>query len=177
MCGIFSGVWDWLVKYEAVAVWIEGIALVAIFGLDWMVRTEDKQEQQAQHTETAEQMNIWRKQIHAESVREIWRALRNFEHFVVHSGKVAVGKQFMEDDPGNTSIHRFTVCKPYLDLQEAYYLSRLVSERLFDFMKQRMADADSLQRVPEAGLLQERIAKFHKNWDVYEMAAKLRDLS
>jgi hypothetical protein len=156
---------------------LAGIALVAIFGLDWKVRTEDKQDKKEQHPETAAQMDIWRKQIHAESVREIWRALRNFEHFVVHSGKVAVGKQFIEDEPGTGSVRLFTVCKPYLDLQEAFYLSRLVSERLFDFMKQRIEDADSLQRVSDAGLLQERIAKFHKNWDVYEMAAKLRDLS
>ena len=44
-------------------------------------------------------------------------------------------------------------------------------------MKRRMADADSLQRVPDAILLQTRIQEFHKNWDVYEMAVKLRELS
>lgn len=98
MYGVFSGLWDWLVKCEAVAVWIEGIALVLIFGLDFRerlerhaARREQDEERRMQHTETARQMEIWRKQIHAESVREIWRALRNFEHFVVHSGKVAVG--------------------------------------------------------------------------------------
>ena len=76
-------------------------------------------------------MEIWRKQIHADSVREIWRALRNFEYFVVHSGKVVVGKQFAEDDAEHTySMHGFKVYQAYLDLQEAYYLSRLVSEPL-----------------------------------------------
>ena len=184
MSGIFGGVITWLVKYEALALWLEGIALVFIFFLDWREKVSSQKERQQQederrlqHTETVAQMEIWRKQIHADSVREIWTALRNFEHFVIHSGKVAVGQQFTETDPFHTSIHGFTVSKPYLDLQEAYYLSRLVSEPLFDFMKQRMADADSLQRVPDADLLQKRTQEFHKNWDVYEMAAKLRELS
>jgi len=174
----------WLVKYEALALWLEGVALVLIFFLDWRERvstqadrTEQEKERRLQHKETSAQMEIWRKQIHADSVREIWRALRNFEHFVVHSGKVAVGQQFTEEDPFHTSVHGFTVSKPYLELQEAYYLSRLVSEPPFRYMTERMAEADGLQRVPDSDLLGQRIQMFHRNWNVYEMAMKLRELS
>jgi len=185
MSGIFAGIVSWLVKYEALALWLEGIALVFIFFLDWRERvsaqTERQQqedERRLQHTETTAQMEIWRKQIHADSVREIWKALRNFEYFVVHSGKVVVGREFSEDDPEHTySVYGFKVFQPYLDLQEAFYLSRLVSEPLFEYIKQRMADADSLQRVPDVDSLQKRTQEFHKNWDVYEMAVKLRELS
>jgi hypothetical protein len=124
MCGMLLSLGDWLKEYEALAVWIEGVALVLIFGLDfWERRSQQadrkgqENERRLQHVETSAQMEIWRKQIHADSVREIWKALRNFVHFVVHSGKVAVGKQFSEDDPARTtSIHGFKVFQPYLDL-------------------------------------------------------------
>jgi len=185
MWAMLSAIAEWLKKYESVAVWIEGIALVFIFWLDWRERlsaqadrNEQENERRLQHTETSAQIEIWRRQIHADSVKQIWKALRNFEYFVVHSGKVAVGQQFSEDDPEHTySAYGFKVFQPYLDLQEAYYLSRLVSEPLFEYMKQRMADAESLQRAPDSNTLQNRIQEFQKNWDVYEMAVKLRELS
>ena len=173
----WSRVSGWLTNHEALAVWLEGIALVLILFLDWTELRNQHQERKEQHDETAAQMDIWRKQIHSQSVREIWKALRNFEYFVVHSGMVAPGRQFIDEKVHADSIHGFAVCKPYFDLQEAYYLSNLVSARLFDYMKQRMTEADGLQRVPDATLLQKKLQEFHKNWDVYEMAAKIRELS
>ena len=50
----------------------------------------------------AAQMEISRKQIHADRVAEIFKALRTFEHFVVHSGQVGPGKDFSEF--GNISL-------------------------------------------------------------------------
>ncbi len=34
MLGMLSAFGNWLIKYEALALWLEGIALVLIFGLD-----------------------------------------------------------------------------------------------------------------------------------------------
>ena len=83
------------------------------------------------------------------------------------SGKVGPGKDFSEH--GN-------IFQEYLDLQEAYYLSYLVSDPLAAYMKQRMEEADGLQRVaPEE--FQRKLQEFLKNWNVYEMAAKIRELS
>jgi hypothetical protein len=47
---------DWLTKYEAVAIWLEGIALVAIFGLDWWNGRKG-------HEETLEQLKVAQDQI------------------------------------------------------------------------------------------------------------------
>jgi hypothetical protein len=47
---------DWLTKYEAVAIWLEGIALVAIFGLDWWNGRKG-------HKETMEQLKVAQDQI------------------------------------------------------------------------------------------------------------------
>jgi hypothetical protein len=44
-------------------------------------------------------------------------------------------------------------------------------------MKDRMADADGLQRVQDQEEFYRKLAEFHKNWDVYKMAAKIRELS
>jgi hypothetical protein len=47
---------EWLTKYEAVAVWIEGFALVGIFGFDIWVAGRD-------HEETVEQLKLAQDQI------------------------------------------------------------------------------------------------------------------
>lgn len=116
-----------------------------------------------------------RKQIHGERVAEIFRTLRKFEYFVVHSGKVGPGKDFSEF--GNLSLNGGKICEEYLDLQEAFYLSRLISEPLFVFMKKRMEEADGLQRVSDPELFQKKLQEFHRSWDVYELTKNLRELS
>jgi hypothetical protein len=70
----------WLRDYESIAIWLEGIALVAIFFLDWREyrhqgRERERQEQDRleQHKESAQQMEIWRKQIHAIAWRKSLR--------------------------------------------------------------------------------------------------------
>ena len=61
-----AAVGAWLQKYEYVAVWLEGIALVAILFLDWVTR-------RGEHRETIAHMDIARKQIHADRVAEIFK--------------------------------------------------------------------------------------------------------
>jgi hypothetical protein len=55
----------WLKDYESLAIWLEGIALVAILILDWRERIDQRQERQDQHNETAAQMEISRRQVDA----------------------------------------------------------------------------------------------------------------
>lgn len=162
---------DWLHRYEFIAIWIEGFALVAIFVLDWFTRRE-------QHDETMAHLDIARKQIHAERVAEIWSALRTFEYFIVWGqieGKVGPGKDFSEH--GNLGTKGGKIFKEYVALQEAYYLAYLVSDPLAAYMKQRMEEADSLQRVGDPAEFGRRLQEFLKNWNVYEMTKKLRELS
>jgi hypothetical protein len=162
---------DWLRNYESVAIWLEGIALVLILVLDWYTRTQE-------HKETIAHMDIARKQIHADRVAEIWKALRGFEHFVAWGridGRVGPGKDFSEH--GNIGMKGGKIFQEYLDLQEAYYLSYLVSDPLADYMKQRMAEADQLQRVASPDEFGNKVQQFFKNWDVYEMARRIRELS
>lgn len=55
----------WLRKYESIAIWLEGIALVAILVLDWRERIDQRKERQEQHRESASQMDISRRQVDA----------------------------------------------------------------------------------------------------------------
>ncbi|MHB8526071.1 MAG: hypothetical protein ACYDD2_07950 [Candidatus Acidiferrales bacterium] len=176
---MFQHIAGWLKTYESFAIWLEGIALVAIFFLDWREYRKQGKKDLQQHEEAAAQMDIWRKQIHADRVAEIFQVLRRFEHFIVdgvHFSKtVGPGRDFSEH--GNLSANGGKIFKEYLDLQEAYYLSYLVSDALAAYMKERMAEADGLQRVPTLTEFQTKLQEFHKNWDVYKMAARIREIS
>jgi len=167
----FGTLANWLNKYEFVAIWLEGIALVAILLLDWYTMRKE-------HKETLAHLDVARKQIHADRVAEIWKTLRRFEYFVAWGridGRVGPGRDFSED--GNLSMKGGKIFQEYLDLQEAYYLSYLVSDPLAAYMKQRMEEADGLQRVSSPDEFAGRVQQFFKNWDVYEMARRIRDLS
>ena len=162
----------WLRTYEYLAIWLEGIALVLLFV--WELKGQNQQ-----HKEMLAQMDVWRKQIHADRVAEIFKVLRRFEHFIVqgvHFNKtVGPGKDFSEY--GNVSVKGGKIFQEYLDLQEAYYLSYLVSDSLAEFMKERMAEADGLQRIQDPQEFNKKLQAFHKSWDVYKLAAKIRELS
>jgi hypothetical protein len=49
--------------WETIGVWLEAVALVAIFFLDWKERKENRKERQVQHEETAAQMAISQRQV------------------------------------------------------------------------------------------------------------------
>ncbi len=55
----------WLRNYEFVAIWLEGIALVAIFVLDWRERRDQRKERREQHRETAAQFDVSQRQVEA----------------------------------------------------------------------------------------------------------------
>ena len=111
---------------------------------------------------------------------EIFRALRAFEKFLVdgihRNNSFGPGRDYSEFGDLGTHPHS-KIFQPYLNLQEAYYLSYLVSDPLAAYMKERMAEADGLQRVQDPEEFQRRLGEFHRNWDVYKMAAKIRELS
>src|SRR6202521_895518 len=58
----------WLHEHESVAIWLEGIALVAIFILDWKQRKDQRKDREEQHRETLKQMDIM--QSHADASRD-----------------------------------------------------------------------------------------------------------
>ncbi len=51
--------------WETIAVWLEAIALIAIFFLDWKERKENRKERQEQHEETAAQLRVAQSQAEA----------------------------------------------------------------------------------------------------------------
>jgi hypothetical protein len=65
MCGFFGAIAEWLKTYESVAIWLEGIALILILGLDWRERIDQRKERQEQHKETAAQLSASQKQVEA----------------------------------------------------------------------------------------------------------------
>jgi len=183
---MLTSVEEWFKTYEFIAVWLEAIALILIFGLDWLETRSQGKERKLQeeertnlHQETAAQMEIWRKQLHSDRVVEIFKTLRKFHNFIirgVHFDKtVGPGKDF--SDTGDYSNKGGNIFPEYLELQEAFYLSRLVSEPLYIFMKDRMAEADGLQRIPDAATFDKMLEEFNRKWDVYAMAEKIRELS
>src|SRR6267378_920920 len=54
-----------LKTYESVAIWLEGIALVAIFILDWNERKDRSKEREELHRETLAQLDVSQKQADA----------------------------------------------------------------------------------------------------------------
>ncbi len=54
-----------LKTYESVAIWLEGIALVAIFVLDWKQRKDQRKDREEQHEETLAQLNVSQAQAEA----------------------------------------------------------------------------------------------------------------
>ena len=176
----------WLKYYEFVAIWLEGIALVAIFFLDWREyrnqgheRAKQEEDQAKQHDETAAQMDIWRKQIHADRVAEIFKAFRRFHNFLIRA--IHINKTFGPDrdysEFGDLPSRVDKSSQSIWILQEAYYLSYLVSGPLAAFMKERMAEADGLQRIKDPNKFHEKLQEFNQRWDVYKMAAQIRELS
>jgi hypothetical protein len=86
----------WFKDNEYVALWLEGVALVFIFGLDYVNRLDDTQEQAKQHAETLAQLGLLKdqaeaaktqatsssdslkllkKQAQERELRELWRVL------------------------------------------------------------------------------------------------------
>src|SRR4029077_18416746 len=50
---------------ETIGVWVEAIALILIFGLDWKERKDNRKDREEQHKETSAQLEIARNQAEA----------------------------------------------------------------------------------------------------------------
>src|SRR5260370_27939775 len=71
-------VWEWLLEHEqSLAIWLEGLALVAIFGLELKEYRRQGVERIEQHKEAVEQMRIARDA--AEAARLSAQAVLNSE--------------------------------------------------------------------------------------------------
>jgi len=104
------------------------------------------------------------------------RAFHNFLIGAVHHEKTfGPGRDYSEF--GDLSLNGGKIFPEYLNLQEAYYISYLVSAPLAAYMKERMAEADGLQRVKDPSAFHEKLQAFNNSWDVYKMAAQIRELS
>jgi hypothetical protein len=69
MCSTLSTVYAWLALHEqSLAIWLEGLALVAIFGLELKEYKRQGQDRIEQHKESAAQMAIM--QSHADAARD-----------------------------------------------------------------------------------------------------------
>jgi len=93
---VIFGHYDWFKRNEHVALWLEGVALVFIFALDYINRLDDTTKHEEQHKETLDQLQLLRQQVEAaekqadfsseslqllktqaqeQQLRELWRVL------------------------------------------------------------------------------------------------------
>lgn len=151
---------DWFTKYEAVAVWLEGVALVAIFIYD---RVDSRHERKAAHTDR---------------VAAIYEKMRNFAKVIgkdVREDSFGVGKDFLiydEPEMGQEPPEP-RVMKEYLEIYEAYFASILINPRFSAYIKERRAEADALQFVKSLEEFEKRLKEFQKNWHGETMAQEM----
>jgi hypothetical protein len=86
---LLFGHFCWFKRNEHVALWLEGVALVFIFALDYINRLDDTEKHEQQHKETLDQLTLLRQQAdtsteslhllktqaHEQQLRELWRVL------------------------------------------------------------------------------------------------------
>src|SRR6266478_4002420 len=99
-------IWDWLTTYEAVAVWLEGIALVAIF--IW-----DRRDANRDHKETVAQLGIAQAQIKISQNAERAWVMTELEWPDTSRLRVVTGTSSRKDEETveSTSVEVRLVCK------------------------------------------------------------------
>lgn len=154
------------------ALWLEAIALLAIFF--W-----DRKDARDQRKETLEQLAIGRKQIHADRVAGIFQAMRTFMILVsdgIHYDNFGVGQRFeyagTEDNYGEPEP-----MKEFAAIHEAHHLAILINDALAAYIGARVAEAVALQDVKDHVEFNKRLDVFWKNWEGKKMAEALRKLS
>ena len=155
--------WDWIKASEPIAVWVEGLALVAIFIYD---RKDSRRE---------------RKEAHADRVAGIYEKMREFLKVVdegILGDDFGPGKRF-EYYNENYSIYpgEPRLIKEYAAIWEAYYSSILVNEKLAAYVKERVDEAQALQGVDDTKEFDKRLEVFGQNWRGDVMAKRMRELS
>ena len=117
---IIFGYFDWFKRNEHVALWLEGVALVLIFGLDYLNRIDEAKEQDKRHGETKRQLDVLsqqagetRRQADAaleslrllkfqseeQQLRELWRVLPILDDI---QGQVRYWKSLFDDNKWNS---------------------------------------------------------------------------
>lgn len=95
----------WLRTYEFIAIWLEAVALVAIFILDWRERKDQRKDREEQHKETQKQLEASLEQVEAthKPFVAFSTAPRNAEEAVLDMGG-AVGGLIVRCPGGNAEI-------------------------------------------------------------------------
>jgi hypothetical protein len=156
--------WDWVKASEPIALWVEGLALVAIFIYD---RKDSRRE---------------RKEAHADRVAAIYEKMREFFKVVVNGiqgDDFGPGRRFEYYKENNYSIYPGDAypMKQYTAIWEAYYSSILVNEKLAAYIKERVDEANNLQSVEAVEEFNNRLKVFYQNWRGDVMAKKMWELS
>jgi hypothetical protein len=164
--------WDFMKQNEFLALWLEGLALVAIF--IW-----DRIDARGAHEEALKQQDIWRRQIHADRVAGIYERLRGFLNLFVEgmgNHEFGPGARFDRATLPGYTIEPF-IREEYNSICEAYYSSILVNEKFAAYVKERVDEAKALQGVDDTKEFDQRLAVFYLNWRGDVMAKRMRKLS
>jgi hypothetical protein len=62
---MFETILNWINTHESIGIWVEAIALVAIFILDWRERKDQRKDREDQHKETLAQLQVSQDQVEA----------------------------------------------------------------------------------------------------------------
>jgi hypothetical protein len=166
--------WGWVKASEPIALWVEGLALVAIFIWDRIDRSHERKENLAQ-------LAVAKKQVHADRVAAIYEAMRKFLYVVadgIKNDDFGPGRRFEHYNEDHSIYPREPYpIKEYVAIREAQYLSILIDENLAAYVKARVDEATALQGVDDTAEFNRRLDVFYKNWRGDVMANKLRELS
>ena len=169
----YGQLFSFLKNNEWIALWVEGLALVAIFIWDRIDAAD-------QHEKTLEQHAIWRRQIHADRVAGIYQAMRTFIFMVsnsIHDGSFGVGRRFEHEVSTDRIYSESYPMKEFVAIHEAHHLAILINEPLATYVGERVAEAVALQGVDDPTEFNHRLDVFWRNWEGKKMAEAMRNLS
>ena len=107
MCPSLSAVYHWMQANEALALWLEGIALVLIFGLELVEFKRQGQERKDQHKESVEQLAIMQSQ--ADAAKANAEAARLNAQSVLNSERAWI-EISLEAPPHANVVYVFFTC-------------------------------------------------------------------
>jgi hypothetical protein len=170
--------WEWFNTHEGLGVWIEAIALILIFGIDSVAFWRQGKDRVEARKQFGDQLDVSRKQIHADRVAGIFQSLRTFM-FVVSDGirydSFGVGRRFEYSDIKDLYGEPEPM-KEFAAIHEAHHLAILINDALAAYIGARVAEAAALQGVNDHVEFGKRLEVFWKNWEGKKMAEALRKL-
>jgi hypothetical protein len=129
MCSTLPAVYHWLQANEAIAMWVEGIALVLIFGLELAEYKRQGRERKEQHEESAAQMKISRDtadaaKVSADAVRNserAWLMLDEFRDVRRNNNRDGIDAVFKFKNFGKTPAWVVEYCFSFVQVSEEIY--------------------------------------------------------